>query len=45
MARSDIGTSLPSSHSASQAPRCAAQSVVSSQTLVAFQSAGMMSVR
>ena len=43
MARSEIGTSLPFSQTASQTPRSTAHSELSSHTLVASQPAGMMS--
>ena len=45
MARSEIGIIFPCSHTASQTPRSTAQSVLSSQMFVAFQSEGMMSAR
>lgn len=43
MARSEIGISRSPSHTASQTARATVQSVLSSQTLVARQSDGMMS--
>ncbi len=43
MARSEIGTSLPLSQTASQTPRSSAHCELASHTLVAAQSDGMMS--